>query len=135
MLYIYSVLAYLENLWVCLILFWLYLISISIINRILTPSEESAFTARPKINLKSQIFRCDQSIFCLPNLPIFSDFFDLCLLRSWNKPLHKFTCNFIKVLASLWSGGMHVKGESKRRSQSIRQCPAFTGREGLSATG
>ena len=79
MLYIYSVLAYLENLWICLILFWLYLISISIINRILTPSEESAFTARPKINLKSQIFRCDQSIFCLPNLPIFSDFFDLCL--------------------------------------------------------
>ena len=52
----------------------------------------------------------------------------------WYKPLHKFPCYFVKGLASLWPGGMHVKGESKRRSQSIRQCPAFTGREGLSAT-
>ena len=36
-------------------------------------------TARPKINSQSQIFRCSQSIFCLPHRPKFSDFFDLCL--------------------------------------------------------
>ena len=43
------------------------------------PSEEIAFTARPKINSHSQIFRYGQSIFCLPHRPNFSDIFDLCL--------------------------------------------------------
>ena len=44
-----------------------------------TPGEEIAFTARPKINSYSQIFRYGRSIFCLPHRPKFSDFFDLCL--------------------------------------------------------
>ena len=44
-----------------------------------TPIEEIAFTAQPKINSQSQIFRYAQSIFCLPHQPKFSDFFDLCL--------------------------------------------------------
>ena len=44
-----------------------------------TPGEEIAFTARPKIQSQSQIFRYDQSIFCLPHRPTFSDIFDLCL--------------------------------------------------------
>ena len=44
-----------------------------------TSGEEIAFTARPKINSQSQVFRYGQSIFCLPHLPKFSDFFDLCL--------------------------------------------------------
>ena len=48
-------------------------------NGLRTPSEEIAFTARPKINLQSQIFRYSRSIFCLPHRPNFSDFFDLCL--------------------------------------------------------
>ena len=53
-----------------------------------TPREEKAFTARPKIQSHSQIFRYGRSIFCLPHWPNFSDFFDLCLLwvsvvRAW----------------------------------------------------
>ena len=44
-----------------------------------TPREEIAFTARPKIQSQSQIFRCGRSIFCLPHRPNVSDFFDLCL--------------------------------------------------------
>ena len=44
-----------------------------------TPREEIAFTARPKIQFQSQIFRHGRSIFCLPNRPNFSDIFDLCL--------------------------------------------------------
>jgi hypothetical protein len=41
-----------------------------------THREETAFTARPKIQSQSQIFRYGRSIFCLPH---FSDIFDLCL--------------------------------------------------------
>ena len=44
-----------------------------------TPDGEIAFTARPKINSHSQIFRYGRSIFCLPYRPKSSDFFDLCL--------------------------------------------------------
>ena len=45
-----------------------------------TPSEDIAFTARPKINSHSKIFRYGgRSICCLPHLPEFLDFFDLCL--------------------------------------------------------
>ena len=44
-----------------------------------TSCEEIAFTARPKIQSQSQIFRHGQSIFCLPHRPKFSDIFDLCL--------------------------------------------------------
>ena len=43
------------------------------------PGEEIAFTARPKINSHSQMFRYGRSIFCLPHRPKFSDFFGLCL--------------------------------------------------------
>ena len=39
-----------------------------------TPREEIAFTARPKIQSQSQIFRYSWSIFCLPHRPISSDF-------------------------------------------------------------
>jgi hypothetical protein len=44
-----------------------------------TPREEIAFTARPKIQSQSQIFRYGRSIFCLPYRTNFSDIFDLCL--------------------------------------------------------
>ena len=44
-----------------------------------TPREEIAFTAWPKIQSQSQIFRYGGSIFCLPHRPKFSDIFDLCL--------------------------------------------------------
>ena len=44
-----------------------------------TPREDIAFTAQPKIQSQSQIFRYNRSIFCLPHLPKFSDVFDLCL--------------------------------------------------------
>ena len=44
-----------------------------------TPREEIAYTARPKIQSQSQIFRYGGSIFCLPHRPIFSDILDLCL--------------------------------------------------------
>ena len=43
------------------------------------PREEIAFTARPKIQSQSQIFRYGGSILCLPHRPNFSDIFDLCL--------------------------------------------------------
>ena len=39
-----------------------------------THCEEIAFTARPKINSHSQIFRYARSIFCLPHRPNFSRF-------------------------------------------------------------
>ena len=44
-----------------------------------TPREKIAFTAQPKIQSQSHIFRYDSSIFCLPHRPNFSDIFDLCL--------------------------------------------------------
>ena len=44
-----------------------------------TPREEIAFTAQPKIQSQSQIFRYGRSIFGLPHRPNFSDIFDLCL--------------------------------------------------------
>ena len=44
-----------------------------------TPRVEIAFTALPKIQSQSQIFKYDGSIFCLPHRPNFSDIFDLCL--------------------------------------------------------
>ena len=46
---------------------------------LLTLSEEIAFTAQPKINWHTHIFKFCQSIFCLPHSPKFSDLFDLCL--------------------------------------------------------
>ena len=51
----------------------------SIYHGLRTPREELAFTARPKIQSQSQIFRYGGSIFCLPHRPIFSDILDLCL--------------------------------------------------------
>ena len=44
-----------------------------------TLREEIAFTAWPKIQSQSQIFKYGRSIFCLPHQPNFSDIFDLCL--------------------------------------------------------
>ena len=44
-----------------------------------TPREEISFTARPKIQSQSQIFRYSRSIFCLPHWPNFSNIFDLYL--------------------------------------------------------
>ena len=59
-----------------------------------TPREEIAFTAQPKIQSQSQIFRYGQSIFCLSHRPNFSDIFDLCLhwvsvVREWNPLISK----------------------------------------------
>ena len=48
-------------------------------HRLRTPGEEIAYTARPKINSNSKIFRYGQSLFCLPHRPKFSYLFDLCL--------------------------------------------------------
>ena len=44
-----------------------------------TPREEIAFTAWPKIQSKSQIFKYSRSIFCVPHRPNFSDIFNLYL--------------------------------------------------------
>ena len=43
------------------------------------PGEEIVFTAWPKMNSHSQIFRYGRSLYCLPHQSKFSDFFDLCL--------------------------------------------------------
>ena len=48
-------------------------------HRLQTTREQIAFTARPKIQSQSQIFRCGGSIFCLSHRSNFSDIFDLCL--------------------------------------------------------
>ena len=52
---------------------------ISFKHELRTHREKIAFNARLKIQSQSQIFRCSQSIFCLPHWPNFSDIFDLCL--------------------------------------------------------
>ena len=44
-----------------------------------TPGEEIALSARSKIKSQSQIIRYGRSIFCRPQRPKISDFFDLCL--------------------------------------------------------
>ena len=49
------------------------------IHGLLMPTEEIVFTARPKIQSQSQIYRYGGSIFCLPHRPNFSDIFDFCL--------------------------------------------------------
>ena len=51
----------------------------SIAHGLRTPREETVFTARPKIQSQSQIYRYSRSIFCPPRRPNFSDIFDLCL--------------------------------------------------------
>ena len=48
-------------------------------HRLRTCGEEIAFTARPKIQSQSEIYRYGRSIFCLPHRPNISGFFDLCL--------------------------------------------------------
>ena len=64
--------------------------------RLRTPSEEIAFTARPKIKSQSQIFSYGRSIFCLPHRPKFSNYFDFCLqwvsvVRAYNNSYIYFT--------------------------------------------
>ena len=56
-----------------------------------TPREGIAFTARPKIQSQSQIFRYGWSIFCLPHRPNFSDIFNLCL--HWMSIVRARDCN------------------------------------------
>ena len=51
-----------------------------------TPGEEIAFTARPKINSDSQIFRYGRSIILSAHQPKFSDFFDLFLHWVFRSP-------------------------------------------------
>ena len=72
-----------------------------------TPREEIAFTARPKIQSQSQIFRYGGSIFCLPHRPNFSDIFDLCLhwvsvVRDHDHVItHDICNNFIEIKFSV----------------------------------
>ena len=63
-----------------------------------TPREEIPFTARPKTQSQSQIFRYGGSIFCLPHRTNFPDIFDLCLhwvsvVRGITPPLLQFSAN------------------------------------------
>ena len=67
-----------------------------------TPREEIAFTAWPKIQSQSQIFRYGRSIFCLPHRPNFSDIFDLCI--HW---------------VSVVRGYIHVQGQTKKAFLNI----------------
>ena len=65
-------------------------------HRLRMPSEEIAFTARPKIKSQSQIYRYGQSIFYLPHRPKISGFFDLCLhwvVLATPARTHYFYCN------------------------------------------
>ena len=58
---------------------WVFIYFNSFDHGLRTPSEEIAFTARPKIKSQSQIHRYGRSIFCLPHRPKISGFFVLCL--------------------------------------------------------
>ena len=49
-----------------------------VVHGLRTTGEEITFTAQPKIHAHSRIFSYGRNIFCLPHLPKFSDFFDLC---------------------------------------------------------
>ena len=71
-----------------------------------TPREEIAFTARPKTQSQSQIFRYGRSIFCLPHLPNFSDIFDLILhwVSVVRGQAHFFNTCYNKVALSDTSG-------------------------------
>ena len=71
-----------------------------------TPGEEIAFTARPKIQSQSQIFRYGGSIFYLPHWPKFSDIFDLCLhwmsvVRDVNLD-SDYTVGYTVIIMKLW---------------------------------
>ena len=81
-----------------------------------TPRGEIAFTARPKIQSQSQIFRYGQSIFCLPHWPNFSDIFDLCLhwvsvVRDQEGllylPSHSFAIKFMEKKKKIRRGTCH----------------------------
>ena len=54
-------------------------VQVVLVHGLRTPRDEIVFTAWPKIQSQSQIFRYSQSRFCLPHRPNFSDIFDLCL--------------------------------------------------------
>ena len=69
---------------------WIVMIKFKLIKKIdryshvlQTPREEIAFTAQPKIQSQSQIFRCGRSIFCLPHRPNFSDMPSLGVRSPW----------------------------------------------------
>ena len=64
-----------------------------------TPGEEIAFTARKKINSRTEIFRYGRSIFCLPHQHKFSDFFDFCL--HWVSVVRRGLNLFINFSASV----------------------------------
>ena len=81
-----------------------------------TPREEKVFTARPKIQSQSQIFRYGRSIFCLPHRPNFSDIFDLCLhwmsvVRAPNIQSQLLCTNVQKVENDVDSGMIRLQGQ------------------------
>ena len=88
----------------CALLFYSVIIILSS-HGLRTPREEIAFTARPKIQSQSQIFRYGRSIFCLPHRPNFSDFFDLCL--HWVSVVR----GFDRMLPSCWPTAAYCSTE------------------------
>ena len=64
-----------------------------------TLRQKIAFTARPKIQPQSQIFRYGRSISYLPHRPKFSDFFDLCL--HWESVVRGFTHTRSELLCTI----------------------------------
>ena len=93
-----------------------------------TPREEIAFTARPKIQSQSQIFRYGWSIFCLPPRPNFSYIFDLCLHRvsvvcdtnepSW--PAEHFCPHFFSRSALISTGQLSLLNQLKTKHKYAR---------------
>ena len=80
------------------------------------PTEEKAFTARPKIHSHSQIFRYGHSILCLQHRPNFSDIFDLCL-------------HWVSVVRGC-GGSLHFR--VYKSDQTYRKFDLFWNREGTS---
>ena len=81
--------------------------------------EEIAFTERPKIHSKSQIFMYCRSIFCLPHLPKFSDNFVRCPLmanidcKSWKVIRVEIINNFLCTgLTNLINKSSHSRPEN-----------------------
>ena len=93
-----------------------------------TPGEEIDFTARPKINSQSQIFRYGRSIFCLPQWPKFSDFFDVCL--HWVSVVRA-RVDYITIYG-MFLGSPH-KSKSRRPCRYYNFCAARSKSEILTA--
>ena len=88
-----------------------------------TLRDKMTFTARPKIQSQSQIFRYCRSIFCLPHRPNFSDIFDLCL--HWVSVVRGETQCYISASAGQYCPKMRPTSNLYESNPEIDTFPCF----------